>query len=356
MQLRQLRPLFEQRGHLLTVYLESRPPSEDAPEQVRKRWRALRERAQEAGAGESVLDAAEAALLGEKFGEVQADGRVIVAAADEDDHDAANVLLDEPWDAASGTGDDVHWAVLPELGTLVREELRSVRLLLAVVDQQGARVRHEVVTRERQPQQIEATTVDGDSDEGVHKPRQGALAHNRIQRRADEAVKHNAQVVADHLSSAARTFVPRLLVLAGEVQGRTAIRAELSKKLADICVETNEGGVEDEGAEQALATELRRIAGEETTRSQSAYTDQFHESAARGLAVHGTASVSHAAELGAVATLLLQPDRPAAHEASLLQACAVTDAAVAMVDADTDLDDGVGALLRFSPEASSPPQ
>ncbi len=355
MQLRQLRPLFERQGHVLTVYLESRPPSEDASEQVRKRWKALRERAEEAGAVEYVLDAAEAALLGEKSGEVQADGRVIVAAADEDDHDDASVVLEEPWDA-SGTGDNVHWAVLPELGALVREELRSVRLLLAVVDQQGARVRHEVVTRRREPQQIEVTTVDGDSDGGVHKPRQGALAHNRIQRRADEAVKHNAQVVADHLSSAARTFAPRLLVLAGEVQGRTAIRAELSKKLADICVETNEGGVEDEGAEQALATELRRIAGEEATRSQAAYTDQFHQSGARGLAVHGTASVSHAAEMGAVATLLLQPDRPATREASLLQACAVTDADVAMVDADTDLDDGIGALLRFPLESSIPPQ
>lgn len=353
MQLRQLRPIFERRDDLLTVYLESRPPSEDAPEQVRKRWKALRERAEEAGAVESVLDAAESALLGEKAGEVQADGRVLVAAANDNDPAGASVLLDEPWDAASGAGDSVHWAALPELGALVREELRSVRLLVAVADQQGARVRREVVAREREPQEIDVTVVEGDSDEGVHKPRQGALAHNRIHRRADEAVKHNAQVVADHLSSATRQFAPRVLVLAGEVQGRTAIRAELSKKLVEICVEAHQGGVEDEGAEQALATELRRIAGEEATRSQAAYTDQFHESAAHELAVQGADSVLHAAKMGAVATLLLQPDRSVDREASLLQACAVTDAAVALVDLDISLDDGVGALLRFPPEGSS---
>ncbi|HKJ12325.1 MAG TPA: hypothetical protein VJ976_08050 [Ornithinimicrobium sp.] len=356
MHLRPLRPLFERQGDLLTVFLESRPPSEDAPEQVRKRWKALREQAEQAGAEEPVLDAAEATLVEAKAGELQADGRVIVAAAEEGESGGASVLLEEPWDSATGPGDTVHWGALPEVGDLVREELSSVRILLAVADQEGARVRHEVVTQEREAQQLEATTVEGDSVEGAHKPRGGALAHNRIQRRADEAVKQNAQVLADHLTSAARTFAPRVLVLAGEVQGRTAIRSELSSKLADICVETDEGGVQDDGAEQALAEELRRVAGEETMRSQAVYTDQFHESGAHGLAVQGASPVSHAAQMGAVATLLLQPGRAAADESLLLKACALTDAEVAFVDAATHLEDGVGALLRFPPEGSTPPQ
>ena len=137
MHLRTLRPLFERRGNVLTVYLESRPPSEDAPEQVRKRWKALREAAEQAGAPQSVLDVTEDVLFGAKSGEVQSDGRVIVAAADEEDPDSASLLLEEPWDAASGPGDNVHWGDLPEIGDLVREELSSVRLLLAVADRKS---------------------------------------------------------------------------------------------------------------------------------------------------------------------------------------------------------------------------
>lgn len=350
MQLSPWRPVFEHQGPLLTVYLESQSPSEDAAEQVRKRWGSLRDRAANEGAGAAVLDAVEAALSRQMPGEVQADGRVIVAAPSADDDTAGTVLLDETWDGASDDRDDVHWGTLPDVGPLVRQKLRSVRVLVAVADQHGARVRFEVLSPENESQEREDTIVEGDSRGWVRKPRQGALAHNRIQRRADEAVKQNARTVAEYLTSAARRFVPRVLVLAGEVQGRTAIRDELANEETDICVEADRGGVEDDGAEQALASELSRIASEEVSRSQTAYADQFHESAAHELAVQGADSVAAAAEMGAVATLLLDPDRLATREALLLQACAVTDASVALVDPETDLEDGVGALLRFPTE------
>ncbi|MDN5745105.1 MAG: hypothetical protein L0H31_08285 [Nocardioidaceae bacterium] len=346
MQLDPWRPVLEHDGPLLTVYLESQSPTEDAAAQVRKRWESLRRSAEDDGADEGALDAVENALEAHKAGEIQVDGRVLVATPTDGDH-AGSVLLEEPWSAVSTGRDSVQWATLPDVGALVREELRAVRVLVAVADQHGARVRLEVLSPENDPEAVESTLVEGESDREVHKPRQGALAHNRIQRRADEAVKENAQTVAKHLSSAVNRYAPAVLVLAGEVQARTAIRQELGKREADLCVETDRGGVEDEGAEQALAAEVRRIATETVADAQTEYSEQLHQQTAQGLGIQGADAVAAAAEMGAVAAMLLEADRPANREGLLLQACAVTDTAVGLVDTQTRLDDGVGALLRF---------
>lgn len=74
----------------------------------------LRERLQSQDEADSVaLDAVEAALFGGQAGEVQADGRVLVATADS---------------VALGSGDAAYWTTAPELGAYVRERARAVRL------------------------------------------------------------------------------------------------------------------------------------------------------------------------------------------------------------------------------------
>ncbi|MGH3096332.1 MAG: hypothetical protein ACRDMV_10085 [Streptosporangiales bacterium] len=340
MELSRLRPVFGRKGPFATVYLEGRSPGEDAPQQVRLRWKALRERLAGAGAVAAALDAVEAAVFGKQAGEVQTNGRVLVATE-------AGVVLDEPWDAALGAGDDAHWTAAPELGALVREEARSVRVLVAVADQHGAAVRQEVVAWQHTTDEVDTSSVEGGSIEGVHKPRGGALAHNQIQRRADEAVEQNAQDIAAHLGSVEATFRPRVLVLAGETQARTAVRDELSARLAGICVEADRGGTDDDAAEQALAEQIRQIASEESARNAAARSEQLNEGLAHGRAVHGAEAVGQAAERGAVDTLLFEHHVSAVREAALLHACAETGASVDLVDTGTDLGDGVGALLRF---------
>lgn len=136
MELSMLRQVYEQDGPFVTVYLEGRSPAEDAGEQVRLRWRALRERLESAGAEADALDTTESALVGDPPGAVQADGRVLVATG-------SGIILDEPWDASLGAGDDAHWGVLPPIGPYVREVVQSVRELVVITDQNGAQVRQE---------------------------------------------------------------------------------------------------------------------------------------------------------------------------------------------------------------------
>lgn len=339
MQLSQIRSVYDHEGPFATVYLERRSPGEDAPTQTRLRWKALRERLSDEGASNEALEAVDAALSDEEAGEVQADGRVLVASA-------AGLVLDARWDAALGSGDEAYWTSMPELGAYVREEARSVRMLVAIAEQQGAVVRQEIATGEHRLDEVEASTVEKASPHQVHKPRGQNLSHKQIQRRVEQSVQRDARAVAEHLSSVADSFHPRLLVLAGEVQARTAIRDELSRDLAELRVDVSQGGTDDEGAEEALAEELRRVASEKSAHDASERSEQFLQATAHGLAAEGIDPIVQAARRGAVGTLLLNHSRHIGGEAELLKECAVTDANVDL--ADTDMTQNVGALLRFA--------
>jgi hypothetical protein len=341
MDLSMLRSVYEHDGPFVTVYLEGRSPGEDAAAQVRLRWQALREQLVSAGAQAAPLDAIETALQRQPAGEEQSNGRVLVAAGGE-------ILLQEAWDTALGAGDNAHWGELPELGAYVREADRAVRELVVVAGHQGAQVRQEVVAEQHEPQEIEANAVEGGAGTWTHKPRRGGLSHNRIQRHAEEKVRRNAKDIAAHLTRVAGSFHPRLLVLAGEVQVRTAVREELPAELATIVVETSRGGRGDDAPDdEALTEELLRFAEAEWSGDAQRRTQRLRAGLARGDSVTGRQPVIRAAEAGAVDTLLLDPNEHSSGEPELLKLCAQTSSAAGLVSSETELADGVAALLRF---------
>ncbi|SFT62547.1 hypothetical protein SAMN04487904_104411 [Actinopolyspora lacussalsi subsp. righensis] len=341
MDLTRLRSVYESEGPFATVYLEGRSPSEESGEQLRLRWRDLRERLAGAGAGDAVLDALEASVLNVEYGEEQANGRVLVATEND------GVLLAEPWDAALGAGDAQYWTRLPELGAYVREECRSVRMLVVIADEQGAVVRQEVLAQQHHPRELGSETVEGGAETDTHKPRGQALSHKQLQRRAEQAVEHNVEDIVARLRTIEAEFRPRLLVLAGETQARTMVRDKLTERLAELHVDADRGGNQDEAAEQALTEQLREIAEKESARNAQERAEQLNAGLAHGQAVHGDHPVARAAEMGAVDTLLLEYGTGTEREAFLLKACAETSARADLVESGTGLAEGVGALLRF---------
>ncbi|WP_258016139.1 hypothetical protein [Streptomyces sp. AJS327] len=340
MDLSTLKPLYQHEGPFATVYLEGRSPSENAATQVRLRWQALRDRLEQQGAPPGPLDALEGELRAGTPGEEQTNGRVLVAGA-------GGVVLDEPWDAALGVGDAAHWAYLPELGPYARERARSVRMLVVVADQEGAEIRQAVVAEQHHPQALGDETVQGTAIEGVHKPRHGFLSHNQIQRRADEAVDRNAMDVAEHVRRTADRFRPELVVLAGGVQARAAVRDALHDGLAALLVETERGGRDERASDEALNDELLRFAAEESARVAGERAGALRAGQPHEQAAEGDQPVVRAAELGAVDTLLFEEDVRVPRESLLLKTCAETSSAFGLVPGGTGLADGVGALLRF---------
>ncbi len=340
MDLTRLRPVYDYEGPFATVYLEGRSPGEDAAEQMRLRWKALRERLGSQGAGSAPLEAVDAALGSAESGEELTNGRVLVACE-------SGVVLDEPWDAALGAGDQAHWTVVPELGALVREEARSIRVLVAVADQEGAQISQELVARQHTPHHLATDTVEGDADEHVHKPRRQGLANKRIQRRSEQATERNAQDVVAHLRRARAHFRPEVLVLAGAVQARTAIRDALPQELASIAVDAEHGARDTNASDEALVEELHKIADDRSAGDAQSRREQLEAGLQHGQAVQGEEAVVRAAEVGAVDTLLFEHEREASREAFLIKVCAGTSSRFDLVANGTGLPAGVGAILRF---------
>lgn len=333
-----LRTVYDNQGPFATVYLEGRSPSADAEKQVRLRWDELRENLANAGAADEILKNLDDTLIVEDITEVQTDGRVVVANAD-------GVVLDEHWDAALGTGDNSHYGDVPELGAYVREASRLVDMLLVIANQDGATIRELRVSPQHEAKQEAESLISGDSDEEIHAPRQGALSHNQIRRRADEIVKDNARAVAEHVDEIVRAREPDLVVVAGEVQGRTAVKAELSVRATELLEETDQGGTEDDGAEDALYDALKSMASDRVQAKQTEDTENLAYSKAHDLAVEGAEKVSQAAGRGAVATVLLNYDVGSAGEGAILADAVRSSADVGLTD--SDVADGIAAILRY---------
>ncbi|MCF2573838.1 baeRF2 domain-containing protein [Brevibacterium sp. UCMA 11754] len=338
MNLENLRTVYDNQSPFATVYLEGRSPGADAEKQVRLRWDELRANLTDAGAADEILKHLDDTLIVEDITEVQTDGRIVVA-------NSEGVVLDEHWDAALGTGDTAHYGEVPELGAYVREGCRLVDMVLVIANQEGATIRELRVSPQHEVKQQDESRISGDSDEDIHAPRQGALSHNQIRRRADEIVKDNARAVADHVDEIVRAREPDLVVVAGEVQGRTAVKAEFSAQVTERLEETDQGGTDDDAGEEALYDALKSLASDRVQAKQTEDTENLSYSKAHDLAVEGQERVSQAVQRGAVATVLLDYDAGSEGEGAILADAVLSSADVGLISGD--VVDGIAAILRY---------
>ncbi|GAB3193011.1 baeRF2 domain-containing protein [Nesterenkonia suensis] len=340
MQLTPLKHLFDRSAPFSTVYLEARSPAEDAEHQLRLRWDELRSRLDDDGAPAASLEALDGAIIGDgtELTQVHREGRVLVA-------DADAVLLDEPWDAALGQGDSARLDQYPALGDYVRERTRSAVLLVAVADQEGATLRRVRVAEGLELAPEAEKEAEGAGEGSVHKPREGALSHRQIQRRADEVVTQNARSVAEHMERLASRWRPDAVVLAGEIQGRTTLAEELPASLEEITHIAERGGIGDEAAEEALSEDLRLVTRRLAAGRSQDHTSRSEQARAENRVAEGTEAVRLAAQMGGVETLLLQAERSGRDEDEVIASAARLDAEIAVTP--TELPDGVAAILHF---------
>jgi len=371
MDLSRTRDIFERPGPFATVYLEAVQAGENSAKQVELRWNDLSKQLKQAGADDKTLAALDDELGGERAGSLTGVGRVLVASSD-------GVLFDDEIEAQGAAGDIATWSPLPELGRYYRAQTGSVRTLLVIADQTGADLHQLVAAYDTGARELDSETVSGDALETIHKPREGGNAHKQMQRRHEMASYENAADVVAGIRSAAASFRPQVIALAGEVQGRQAVRSQLPGDLEAITQEIEAGSRAAGSSESALEDELLRVAGTIATGEESRVRERFQEGKGHANAVEGLEPVLEAARTGAVDTLLLvdgqevpgelyagsSPEaistdpanlaeisdtepvaRPA--EQVLLRAVGALGGQVQVLGGGTSLQDGVGAILRF---------
>lgn len=365
-----LQSVYEQPGPFATVYLDTSGDAEDAGKAIQLRWRSAREQLAAAGAEDAILRAIDAELE-EPQARTGHRGEVIVANSE------GVVLSDELPQRPGDLSDDetTHFGPVPALFPYLRMRGARVPHVIAIVDHEGADITSVNATLRAKRSQVEG------EDTLVHKSGTagGAGSEQTQQNAVEESWKHNAGQAADEISKRAATFGAEVIALAGDPQQRKLVLEDVRKGMQPLVVETEASHRDRKASDESLQREISETIDSVIASRVTDVVHDFERERGEGSrATEGWESTVAALQHGQVETLLrVVPDsseRPAelhvghngadiALEASglaesaerapadsaLVRALAGTSASLVLVEPNqVDLQDGIGAVLRYT--------
>jgi hypothetical protein len=370
-----LRPLFDDIGDYVSVYLDTDRSHENALTAIELRWNAARQRLAEAGASPASLDAA-AAVAGAPG---EARGYAVFARAG----------------AVTFTG------VLDAPPRREIARLAPLPHLMPLLAQRRPPIPHIRVSATRVGGEIVAIGGTGRSwrdwvagqDWPVHKTSVGGWSEPRFERSVEETWDENAKTLATEVDAVAGRIGAQHVIVSGDVRARGLLLKRLSTPLRESAAVLEE---EVSADSQAMTAAADRALSEWAGRHSRERFDDWQARLAHGLAVQGLARTMAAFRNGQVSDLFLADDpssiasawigpagsdlaasreelldlevpAPATDraDAALVRAIAHTDAELHFLPADLVETgnpeacggiarplDGVGATLRFSVEST----
>jgi hypothetical protein len=370
MDLRRVRPVFEESGPFVTVHVEVGRANENPEGQMEARWTHVRHELEHLGTAEQLVED-----IGGRVTEnhhQSGDVRRTIVASD------SKVLLDELQVGHSVAPEIVDHGALPDLsGWLVTED-QSVPFVLAVVDRVGADID---AFRAFSHGSSDHETVQGESFY-ITKVSAGDWAEKQFQQTAEDSWKHNAGLVSDAVRSLTRRHHIRLVLVAGEVRARAEVLHALADHVGEVgtVVEIEEGGRAAGASDEALWSAVQERLVEAGRAADADLANRLDEARGRGeggatgldevLEALAKAQVEHlAVDLSALAEKSVRPgdhfglplpelaasadELPA--DRVVVAAAALTDAALSVLPAAMARGGGVSALLRWSDNAPAEP-
>jgi len=283
-----LRPLYDEIGGYVSVYLDTSRAHENAPQAIELRWRAARERLAAAGARPASLDAV-AEVIGDP-GEA-APGRAVFA---RDGAVAFTGAMDAP-----PRREIARLAPLPHLMPLLAQHRPPIP--------------HVRVSATRAGGEIVAIGGAGQAWRDwvagrqwpVHKTSVGGWSQARHQRSVEETWDENAKALAAEVAAAAGRAGARHVIVAGDVRARSLLLGHLSTPLAESATVVEE----EVGADsQAMAEAADRALSEWADRHGRERFENWQTRLAHGRAVEGLAPTMAAFRDGNVSDLFLADD------------------------------------------------
>jgi len=197
------------------------------------------------------------------------------------------------------------WSPQPDLTPVLRQLPGRVPHIVVLTDRTGADVTYLGL-----PGQVdEEKTVQGDTFQ-IRKFQGGGWAHHRYQHNAENKWVHNAEEVAQTISSMVRRLSPRFVLVAGDVRARQILTDRAGDLWSDLIVNMDEGGRAAGADREPVERRTAELVAEHEAREDAEAIEQIQAAAAHGLSVTGTAAVVEALRKGQVETLVLadQPD------------------------------------------------
>lgn len=283
-----LRPLYDEMGDYLSVYLDTDRAHENAEEAIRLRWRAARRRLAGAGAGAASLDAV-AEVINDP-GEA-APGRAVFARAGAVTFTGA---LDAP-----PRREIARLAPLPHMMPLLAQHRPPIPHVRASATRAGG----------------ELVGVGGTGGEWrdwvagriwpVHKTSVGGWAQLEHQRSVEETWLENAKTLAAEVAALADRIGAQHVIVAGDVRARSLLLDHLPAPLRGTAAVVEEEVTADSPAMAGAAEEALSDWAERRCRERF---DDWHAKLAHGLAVEGLARTMAAFRPGEVSDLFLADD------------------------------------------------
>ncbi|MDG4828305.1 Vms1/Ankzf1 family peptidyl-tRNA hydrolase [Solwaraspora sp. WMMD1047] len=367
-----LRPLFDQPGPWVSVYLDASRDGANADHEVGLRWRALRSDLAGQGADPATLDALDQAVR-DQPARPGRHGLVLLARA-------GRVALAEPLPAPPPS-DEARLGPLPHVMPLLAHRGEEVTHVRVLADRTGGDL--DGITADEVPRQ---RTVDGGETFPLRKVQAGGWSHRRYQQAAEVSWERNAGDVAAATVDLAESIGAEVIVVGGDVRAAQLFTQRLPARWRERTVRTDLGSRHAGADNTALDDATGRAIAEVTGRHTREVIDRYQAQAGEGTAPTGLAEVVAALQRGQVDTVLLVndnsstdtlwvgPDDPThlavdeesltalgvrdpqrvRADAALLRAIAGTDAQLVLVEPDdAPLEHGIGAVLRYADATTS---
>ena len=394
-----IKPLIGRPGPFATVFFDATPaPSAAGVTEVEARWKSVRRTLEKQGAPAGVLDMLEDAAL-TPVSRAGAAGRVIIA-------NAQGIHVDEVLRTRPGVPAG-SWSTVPALVQAALAADEQITGLRVAVDRTGADFLVLGPGGWDQPISFEAPhDEDGARDaDGARGGRRGAgrgegdRGGDSADARVADTVRQNAEAIAREMERVAATERPELIALWGEPVMVAAVHSYLPRTVAQLVVEIPAGRRSTEvPASGPLREAVDQMLASYRAQRTGLVVDEYRSALARNLAVSGIEAVAAVLTRGQVKELVIDvaigqdpalnygdesvvkalqdtlwtgPDRLAAcadpadlPDASgkleklpaaiaLVRSAVSQDAGLTFVPSDAlELYDGVGAILRWSDEAT----
>ncbi|HEX3593008.1 MAG TPA: hypothetical protein VHV74_25560 [Pseudonocardiaceae bacterium] len=287
----QLRQVIEAAGPFASVYLDASHDTFDAPHQNELRWQAARTDLVGQGADDATLRAIDN-VLGADAPAVGKAGRAVIAAG-------GQVVLDRVLPVPPAT-DLARFSDLPYLVPLFALDPPSIPYVVVVAGKAGGTMRAVDGTG----RQVADTEVQAEESD-LHRMPGAGRAAGSLTGRIEEAVRQNGKELAQAAAALVERTNAELLVLAGDVQARSAVRAGLPAHVARVAADLDDDAEAIAARPDVLTESLTKLLAETEASRESDVLDRLHTGEAHGTARQGLAAVLAALRIGQVDTVLL---------------------------------------------------
>jgi hypothetical protein len=357
-----LAELVRRPGPFLSVYLNTEREVENAAPRSETRWKTVRSDLEPQGVPEAVLGEIDTLVPGAHL-----EGECLAVIADRER------ILHVEHGTAEGPNDEAAWGPIPRLLPIVRWRQSEPPYVVVLTDRTGADLFGFV---RGLPDAIRGE-VEGDHDE-IRRVKPGGWSQRRYQDRAEDSWKENAEQVAGRVARLAQDLEAQLVIVAGDVRAVELLQKSLPERVEGL-VHVVEGERPWEGKGDPIPEEtqdlVERHVRQTTERLMAKFEEERgqHDKAAEG--VEATAKALSQAQVAVLLITEREIDRelsfgpepallgPSAQELKelgvdspeqghasdvLVRAALGTGAGVRVLDDEAGIDDGVGALLRWS--------